>query len=148
MRRNISVSELGDLLDLPLLAFLATYRRDGTVLQSPIWHEWHAGAFQFAVGTNDVKMQHMQRDPRACLVVAENAGAYRGIEVSGTPEMDSDPVRALDVFRRIAIRYLGPERGPKFAGDTGDGQTLVILRPGRLRTWDFVDDPILNVLSG
>ena len=81
MRREISIEQLGDLLDLPLLAFLATYRRDGSVLQSPIWHEWRDGAFQFAVGSGDVKMRHMQRDPRACIVVAENGGAYRGIEV-------------------------------------------------------------------
>src|SRR4051812_31355591 len=123
MRRDVSIEQLGDLMELPLLAFLATCRRDGSVLQSPIWHEWHDGAFVFAVGSGDVKMRHMERDPRACLVVAENGGTYRGIEVSGTPEIHADPAHALEVFRRIAIRYLGPERGLKFAGESGDGLT-------------------------
>jgi PPOX class probable F420-dependent enzyme len=148
VRRDLSVEQLGDLVDLPLLSVLATYRRDGSVLQSPIWHEWHDGAFVFAVNSGDVKMRHMQRDPRACIVVAENGGTYRGIEVSGTPEIDADPAHALEVFRRIAIRYLGPDRGEKFASDSGENLTIVTLRPGRLRTWDFVDDPILSVLNG
>jgi hypothetical protein len=34
------MDELGDLAELRLLAVLATYRRDGTVLLSPVWHEW------------------------------------------------------------------------------------------------------------
>jgi hypothetical protein len=35
MRRNLTVADLGDLVDLRLLAVLATYRSDGTVLLSP-----------------------------------------------------------------------------------------------------------------
>ena len=32
MRKNLTMDDLGDLAELPLLAVLATYRRDGTVL--------------------------------------------------------------------------------------------------------------------
>jgi hypothetical protein len=35
MRRKLAIEELADLLELPLLAVLATYRRDGSVLLSP-----------------------------------------------------------------------------------------------------------------
>lgn len=40
MRKGLTIEDLGDLIELPLLAVLATYRRDGTVLLSPVWHEW------------------------------------------------------------------------------------------------------------
>jgi hypothetical protein len=40
MRKGLKPDDLGDLLELPVLAVLATYRRNGTVLLSPVWHEW------------------------------------------------------------------------------------------------------------
>jgi hypothetical protein len=45
MRRNLTMADLGDLVDLRLLAVLATYRSDGTVLLSPVWHEWRDRSF-------------------------------------------------------------------------------------------------------
>jgi hypothetical protein len=39
------IGNLGDVLERPLVAVLATYRRDGTVLLSPIWHEWRDNGF-------------------------------------------------------------------------------------------------------
>jgi hypothetical protein len=40
MRTNLTVEDLGDLLDRPLIAVLGTLRTDGTVLLSPVYHEW------------------------------------------------------------------------------------------------------------
>lgn len=40
---------LGDLLDKPLVAVLATLRTDGTVLLSPGYHEWRDGGFNIWV---------------------------------------------------------------------------------------------------
>jgi PPOX class probable F420-dependent enzyme len=147
VRRDVSIEQLGDLMERPLLATLATYRQDGSVLLSPVWHEWRDGGFLVAVGAHDAKLRHLRRDPRACIVVAENEGPFRGIEVSGWAEIDAHPGHALEAFRRIAIRYLGPERGTAFAGDSGAGLALVSLQPGTLRTWDFLDDPALTVLE-
>jgi PPOX class probable F420-dependent enzyme len=143
MRKRLAVEELGDLLELPLLATLATYRRDGTVLLSPVWHEWRDGGFNVVLGAGDIKTQHLGRDPRACIVLAENDPPYRGLEVSGEAAISLDPALALEAFRRIAMRYLGEERGRAFAGDNGEVFSLLRLTPGRLRTWDFVDDPQL-----
>jgi PPOX class probable F420-dependent enzyme len=148
VRKDVPLADLGDFLDRPLLAILATYRQDGSALLSPVWHEWRDGGFIVAVTATGAKTRHLERDPRACIVVAENEGAYRGVEVSGLAELDADPARSLEAFRRIAIRYLGPERGPAFAGDSGDGLTLVRLAPGKLRTWDFGDDASLSRLHG
>jgi hypothetical protein len=65
MRRDLAMADLGDLLDLRLLAVLATYWRDGTVLLSPVWHEWRAGSFNVVTGSNDVKAAHLRatREP-------------------------------------------------------------------------------------
>jgi PPOX class probable F420-dependent enzyme len=137
MRRNLAMDDLGDLAELPLLAVLATHRRDGTVLLSPVWHEWRDGGFQVVTGSQDVKAAHLRRDPRASIVVCEHTPPYRGVEVSCHAQLLA--AGAGDAVRRIASRYLGAEAGIAYAESAGD-DLLIRLEPGELRAWDFADE--------
>jgi PPOX class probable F420-dependent enzyme len=137
MRRNLAMHDLGDLAELRLLAVLATYRRDGTVLLSPVWHEWRDGGFQVVTGSQDVKAAHLRRDPRASIVVCEHAPPYRGVEVRGHARLLT--AGAGDAVRRIASRYLGAEAGAAYAESAGD-DLLIRMAPGGLRAWDFADE--------
>ena len=49
VRTNLTVEDLGNLLDKPLVAVLATLRTDGTILLSPVYHEWRDGGFNIWV---------------------------------------------------------------------------------------------------
>jgi PPOX class probable F420-dependent enzyme len=137
MRKNLGADDLGDLLEQPLVAVLATYRRSGDVLLSPVWHEWRAGGFDVVTGHAGIKVQHLRRDPRASIVVYEHEFPYRGIEVRGEARLLTDG--AKDATRRIASRYLGAEAGAAYAEQTSD-DTLIRLEPGHLRAWDFSDE--------
>jgi len=137
MRRGLAVDDLGDLLELRLLALLATYRRDGTVLLSPVWHEWREGGFDVATGSDGVKAAHLRRDPRASIVVCEHSPPYRGIEVRCHAQLV--PEVSGGTVRRIASRYLGAEAGVAYAESAGD-DLLIRLAPGDLRAWDFADE--------
>jgi PPOX class probable F420-dependent enzyme len=137
MRRDLTVADLGDLLGLRLLAVLATYRRDGTVLLSPVWHEWRAGGFDVVTGSNDVKAAHLRRDPRASIVVCEHIPPYRGVEVRCHARLATEG--AVDAVTRIASRYLGLEAGAAYA-DSGGDDLIIRLEPGDLRAWDFADE--------
>lgn len=134
MNKDLRLDELGDLLEQPLVAVLATYRRDGTVLLSPVWHRWHDGGFDVVTDRGGIKEQHLRHDPRASVLVYEHAPPYRGIEVSGEARLESSG----EAFRAIAIRYLGQEAGTAYAEQAMD-ETLVRLEPGRVRAWDFAD---------
>ena len=137
MRTGLAVEDLGDLLDRPLLATLATYGRDGLVRLSPVWFEWRKGGFNIAIGLNDVKARHLRRDPRASVVVAEAESPLRGLEVRGLAQlMPQDP----DVDRRIVARYVRAPEVDEYVAALPPG-TLVRLEPGELRAWDFADDP-------
>ena len=130
------MDDLGDLAELRVLAVLATYRRDGTVLLSPVWHEWRDGGFNVVTRSNDVKALHMRRDPRASIVVCEHSPPYRGVELRCTARLVTAGV--ADAVTRIASRYLGHEAGEAYARSGAD-DLLIRLEPGDLRAWDFAD---------
>ena len=131
------MEDLGDLAELRLLAVLATYRHDGTVLLSPVWHEWREGGFGVITSSRDVKAVHLRRDPRASIVVCEHSPPYRGIEVRGHARFVTAGVG--DAVQRIASRYLGREAGAAYA-DRADDDLLIRLEPGDLRAWDFTGE--------
>jgi PPOX class probable F420-dependent enzyme len=136
MRKDLTMDELGDFVDLPLLAVLATYRRDGTVLLSPVWHEWRDGGFGVVTGSRDVKAAHLRRDPRASIVVCEHSPPYRGVELRSQARLVT--AGASEAVTRIASRYLGREGGAAYAATAKD-DLLIRLAPGDLRAWDFAD---------
>jgi PPOX class probable F420-dependent enzyme len=135
VRKGLGPEDLDGLLERPLVAVLATYRANGDVLLSPVWHRWRDGGFDVITSGNDVKARHLRRDPRASILVFEHEPPYRGIEVSGRASLGAAD---LDVVRAMAIRYLGEAEGQAYAAGAGD-DTLVRLEPGRLRAWDFAD---------
>jgi PPOX class probable F420-dependent enzyme len=136
VRKGLAVDDLGDLVELPLVAVLATYRRDGTVLLSPVWHEWRKEGFNVITGSNGVKGQHLRRDPRASIVVHEDIPPYRGIEVRCRARLLA--ARVEDTVR-VAARYLGREAATAYV-ETVHDDLLVRLEPGELRAWDFADE--------
>jgi len=138
MRTGLGIDDLGGFLDEPIVAVLATYRQDGSVLLSPVWHEWVDGGFQIWTGANDVKTRHLRRDPRASVLVAESAIPLRGVEVRGEPTIIRDD--AVRIAERIAGRYLGAERGAEYVRTVGGSDVIIRLEPGELRAWDFTDE--------
>ncbi len=132
MRKNLRPEDLGDLLDRPLVATLATYRRGGEALLSPVWYEWRAGGFDIVVGRSAFKADHVRRDARASVVVYENDPPYRGLELRGSGRLTDEGLS--EARRRIWQRYLG-------TGPPGDDSGEILLRvEGEIRAWDFVDD--------
>ena len=130
------MDDLGDLAELRLLAVLATYRHDATVLLSPVWHEWRDGGFNVVTSSRDVKAVHLRRDPRASIVVCEHSPPYRGVELRCSARLLT--AGADDAVRRIASRYLGRDAGAAYA-DSAVDDLLIRLEPGELRAWDFAD---------
>jgi PPOX class probable F420-dependent enzyme len=142
MRKNLKTEDLRDLLDGSTLAVLGTHMKDGHTLLSPVWHEYRDGGFTVVTLEDDVKLRHLKRNPMASVLVAEQRSPYRGIEIRGEATV-SKPADILDTIRRIAVRYLGEERGNTYT-DTLEGVGLeeIRLEPGTLRAWDFKDEEI------
>jgi PPOX class probable F420-dependent enzyme len=138
MRTNLSIDDLGGFLDEPLVAVLATLRKDGSALLSPVWHEWRDGGFNVWTGADDVKARHLRRDPRASILVAESHHPLRGVEVRCIARIVEED--AVETAIRIASRYIGPEKGEAYVRSTEGGAVILRFEPGDLRVWDFADE--------
>lgn len=137
MRRDLPLVALEEFLALPLVAALATCRRDGGVLLSPVWHRWRNGGFDVVTAPDDIKVRHLRRDARASIVVYEHEPPYRGIEIRTIAVLEE--LEGSDVLREIAVRYLGREAAEAYAAGSSDS-ILIRLDPGHLRAWDFADN--------
>jgi PPOX class probable F420-dependent enzyme len=141
--QRISIDMLGDLFEQPWLATLATYRKDGTVLLSPVWFDWDGEAFLVSLVHGDWKELHLRRNPRASLLIAEEASyPGRAIEASGAASVTPDPGgRAI---RRIAARYLGNSVGERYVSQYPDFEWDVMrLVPDTMRALDHRNVPLL-----
>ncbi len=143
MRKNLRLEDLGDFLDQPKCATLATHFKDGTILMSPVWHEWKDGGFTVAVASEDIKTRHIRRDAKVSISVAEDVAPYRGIEVRGEATIERDG--AFETIRRIAVRYLGAKQGRAYVEAFREAElALIRVKPGTLRAWDFADEAELS----
>jgi PPOX class probable F420-dependent enzyme len=136
VNRGLTPDQLGGLLDEVHLAHLATFRKDGSVLLSPIWYVWEDGGFTLAMAAGDGKLKHLGRDPRVTIVVAEDAFPYRGFELRGIARLLDIPYGPT--IRRVASRYVGEQAAAFY--DDAHGGTIVRIEPGDARGWDFRDD--------
>jgi PPOX class probable F420-dependent enzyme len=138
VRRNLRPEDVAPLLAAPKCSTLATYRTDGTVLLSPVWHEWRDGGFSVHLGQDGLNHRLLQRDPRVSLVVYADTPPYAGVEVKATARFTMADERGL--LRRLAVHYLGEQEGDAYA-DKATWQGIVLrIEPGDMRVWDFVDE--------
>jgi PPOX class probable F420-dependent enzyme len=117
-----------------LAAVLTTYRKDGSALATPVWFREVDDAFEVVIAEGDVKLGHLARDPRCSILVFEAVPPFRGIEVRGEAELVAGDVH--EARADIAGRYLGAERGRRFADERTTPGVLLRLRGGR-REWDL-----------
>jgi PPOX class probable F420-dependent enzyme len=132
VRTNLSVDDLGDLLSQRLVATLATYRKSGDVLLSPVWFEWADGGFNIVIGRHDVKAQHLRRDARASVAVYENSVPLRGLELRGTARLFTEGLHELR--QRMNRHYTGE---PPTTPDSAD---IGVRIEGTIRAWDYADE--------
>src|SRR6476620_827805 len=128
--------EFATLFQAPSPAVLTTYRKDGTAVTSPVWFRFRDNTFEVVIAENDVNLRHLAGRPECELLVFETVPPFRGVRVrSEQPILIRDG--AQQARQEIAARYLGEERGKRFAaGRTGTG-VLLRLPAVHAKAWDL-----------
>lgn len=140
MRRGLKASDLGDLFDQPFTAVLSIAMPDGSVFSRPVWHRFVDGRFQFEFPAGDRKIAMLERDPRATVVLAEDAFPYRAIEVRGRMAMTTVDYHAIatEICRRFVEAF--DPTSPIAAYMSDEPGMIGTLVPDTTTCWDYADD--------
>jgi PPOX class probable F420-dependent enzyme len=102
--------EVRDLLQQPVIAYLATTFESGQPQVTPVWIDLEEDRPVFNTAVGRVKERHLRRDPRLSLAFHAPDDAYRYVEIRGTAEFSEQG--ADEMIDRLAQKYLGTERYP------------------------------------
>jgi hypothetical protein len=128
--------EFASLLEAPSPAVLTTYRKDGTAVASPVWFRFRDDTFEVVIAEDDLKLRHLAVRPECELVVFETVPPFRGIRVrSDQPMLTRDG--AQQARQEIATRYLGEERGKRYATERTSAAVLLRLPAHLAKAWDL-----------
>jgi PPOX class probable F420-dependent enzyme len=112
---------------------LGVVRADGRPHVRPVWFVLDDDVPVFTTGAGTVKGRSLRRDPRACLVVDDEAPPFSYAAVDGVAEIDDDPDELLRWSTVIARRYMGEDLAESFGRRNAvPGELLVRLRPTRI----------------
>jgi hypothetical protein len=128
--------EFATLFQAPSPAVLTTYRKDGTAVTSPVWFRFRDNTFEVVIAEHDVKLRHLTAHPECELLVFETVPPFRGVRVrSDQPILTRDG--AQQARQDIASRYLGEERGKRFAAERTSTGILLRLPADHAKAWDL-----------
>jgi PPOX class probable F420-dependent enzyme len=114
-------------------AKLATTGRDGSPHVMPVWFLLDGEDIIFNTGKETAKGRHLRRDPRAALVVDDEAPPFSFVHIRGTASISEDLDEVLRSATEIAARYMGTDRAEEFGRRNGvPGELLVRITPERV----------------
>lgn len=139
----LTPDELEQLLRRPVLARLATLRSDGYPAVVPVWLEWDGAAAWIVARARASFVADIGRDPRVCLSIVADDHPDRRAQLFGRAEFVGvrGPLtgRALELARRMAVRYEG-EEGLAYIERSRDWErTLIRIAPERIVSWGSPD---------
>jgi PPOX class probable F420-dependent enzyme len=112
---------------------LATVRKDGRPHVAPIWFVLDDDDVIFTTASNTLKGKALQRDPRAAIVVDDEAPPFAYVLVEGTCTLSDDLDAMLLWATRIGGRYMGADQGEAFGHRNAvPGELLVRLTPTKI----------------
>jgi PPOX class probable F420-dependent enzyme len=132
--RTMSRDEaLAFLADGVRTAKVATTRADGSPDVVPVWFLVDGEQIVFTCGATSVKARNLARDPRAAVVVDDEAFPHAFVTVRATAEMTVRPPDLRTWLTRIAARYVGDDRADEYARrNEAIDDCLVRLTPERI----------------
>ena len=128
-----------ELLELRLVAVLATNEPDGTVHAIPLWYALDGETIVLATGSRSRKVQNLRRDPRATLVLHDSRPGFEvcGASIRARTELvDGEvAVRLADLVHRRYVTPAGEQL--QAAGEFLKSDDVAVrLHPVAGVTWD------------
>ena len=124
---NVDPFDKEQLFSDPNVAILATVDNKNRPHGMPIWYIYEDGKFVMTAGKNAQKVRNIQRTCNATLVLDRRTPPYHAVMIRGRAEIGPTP--DPEWLLRLAIRYLGEERGKTYFQGLGDDIVAITLYP-------------------
>jgi PPOX class probable F420-dependent enzyme len=97
-------------LEQPFVGVATTLREDGSPHSTIVWVDVDDGVVSFNTALGRAKPNHLQKDPRAGLLVVDPNDSYKWVAVDGPAELTTDGADAQ--IDKLAKKYLGKDEYP------------------------------------
>jgi PPOX class probable F420-dependent enzyme len=94
----------------PHVGVATTLREDGSPHSTIVWVDVEDGKVSFNTARGRAKSKHLERDPRASLLMVDPTNSYKWVAVSGPAELTEEG--ADDQIDKLAKKYLGEDKYP------------------------------------
>jgi PPOX class probable F420-dependent enzyme len=94
----------------PHVGIATTLREDGSPHSTVVWVDVEDGKVSFNTARGRAKSIHLERDPRASLLMVDPNDAFKWVAVSGPAELTEEGADAQ--IDKLAKKYLGKDEYP------------------------------------
>ena len=119
----------------PYVGVATTLREDGSPHSTIVWVDVEEGKVSFNTARGRAKSKHLERDPRASLLMVDPNNAWKWVAVSGPAELTEEGADAQ--IDKLAKKYLGkdeyPWRNPE------ETRVKVLIEPEKVDASGFDD---------
>ncbi|RMD83633.1 MAG: TIGR03618 family F420-dependent PPOX class oxidoreductase [Candidatus Dadabacteria bacterium] len=133
----MSRQEEDELLRSPQIGVLATADARGRPEASPVWYDYDGSRVRILVLDTSRKARNLRENPFASLTVDTRTPPYKGVILRGHVTLSGpDP----DLRRKLAERYLGPEKAARYIAATSsldERDVLITLHVTSRFSWDY-----------
>jgi PPOX class probable F420-dependent enzyme len=94
----------------PYVGVVTTLREDGSPHSTIVWVDVEGDKVSFNTARGRAKPKHLERDPRASLLMVDPNNSYKWVAVSGHTELTEEGADAQ--IDKLAKKYLGKDEYP------------------------------------
>ena len=117
----------------PHVGVATTLREDGSPHSTIVWVDVEGGKVSFNTARGRAKSKHLERDPRASLLMVDPNNAFKWVAVSGPAELTEEGADAQ--IDKLANKYLGKDEYPW--RNPAETRVKVLIEPEKVDATGF-----------
>ena len=123
------------LAENPYVGVVTDLREDGSPHSTVVWIDVEDGKVSFNTARGRAKPTHLERDPRASVIVVDPQNPYKWVSISGRAEMTEKG--ADEQIDKLAKKYLGKDEYPWRKPE--EKRVKVLIQPDKVDASGFDD---------
>jgi PPOX class probable F420-dependent enzyme len=119
----------------PFVGTATTLREDGSPHSTIVWVDVDDGKVSFNTARGRAKSEHLEKDPRASLLVVDPNDTHKWVSVSGPAQLTETGADAQ--IDKLAKKYLGKDEYPW--RNPAEQRVKVVIEPEKVDAAGFDD---------